>query len=59
MTAYFPKGLWYDEFGMQRNSSGEKVNLNIPLTNIHMSMRGGVIIPGKIPYPRELTTTIL
>lgn len=55
VEAYFPKGLWYDAVtGQQTNSSGENITLNIPITDIHLSVRGGVILPSLIP---NVTTT--
>jgi len=54
-NVYFPEGVWYDALtGAQRNSTGEFVEVAIPLVDIHLSVRGGSILPAQAP---ALTTT--
>lgn len=51
VTAYFPAGIWYDfRSGIKVSDSGIGVfkELNIPLTEISVTVRGGSVIPIKL-----------
>ena len=55
VTAYLPKGLWYDYYTKSPIiSKGESVNLSAPLDTIPLLIRGGYILPQQAP---EQTTT--
>lgn len=47
VDAYFPAGRWYDYTSKQVIASGEgsRVKLNVPITDINVSLRGGHIFP--------------
>uniref|UniRef100_A0A8C4SG27 Alpha glucosidase 2 n=1 Tax=Erpetoichthys calabaricus TaxID=27687 RepID=A0A8C4SG27_ERPCA len=50
VTAYFPKGVWYDFYTCSSISShGEKVKLEAPLDKINIYIREGAIIPTQTP----------
>ncbi|GBL98283.1 Lysosomal alpha-glucosidase [Araneus ventricosus] len=49
VTAYFPKGKWCDDRGQLIKSAGEKISLQLPLTDIAIAYRGGYILPLQIP----------
>ncbi|XP_041063278.1 lysosomal alpha-glucosidase isoform X1 [Carcharodon carcharias] len=50
VTAYFPKGIWYDFYtGSAFNSTGEYVKLSAPLDTINLHLREGAIIPTQEP----------
>ncbi|GIY46213.1 lysosomal alpha-glucosidase [Caerostris extrusa] len=49
VSAYFPKGRWYESTGRLINSSGEKISFQVPLTDIVAAIRGGYILPAQTP----------
>ncbi|GFS37688.1 lysosomal alpha-glucosidase [Nephila pilipes] len=49
VNAYFPKGWWYTAEGKLMNSSGENFLIEVPLTDIFTAIRGGNVLPGKLP----------
>ncbi|KAG8183257.1 hypothetical protein JTE90_006453 [Oedothorax gibbosus] len=47
---YIPKGIWYDFYtGEKFASKGENRTLSITPTGLHLSVRGGYILPLQIP----------
>ncbi|CAK8696713.1 unnamed protein product [Clavelina lepadiformis] len=52
VRAYFPKGNWYyltGVFGKPIKTEGEWINIDAPLSNIPLHIRGGCIIPSQYP----------
>ncbi|XP_065580074.1 lysosomal alpha-glucosidase-like [Artemia franciscana] len=50
VTAYFPKGLWYDYETFKIVSEGEEImDLESPSGKIRLAIRGGSIIPTQSP----------
>ncbi|XP_067911989.1 lysosomal alpha-glucosidase isoform X2 [Heterodontus francisci] len=50
VTAYFPKGIWYDFYtGSALSSTGEYIKLPAPLDTINLHLREGAIIPTQEP----------
>ncbi|GFQ91347.1 lysosomal alpha-glucosidase [Trichonephila clavata] len=47
VNVYFPKGLWYSVDGKLTNSSGEKILVDVPLTDVFIAIRGGNVLPAK------------
>ncbi|XP_053996416.1 lysosomal alpha-glucosidase-like [Hylaeus anthracinus] len=55
VTAYLPRGLWYDFYTKKAEfARGEYTTLDAPLDIIPLMIRGGSILPGQKPGP---TTT--
>ncbi|KAF8774096.1 Lysosomal alpha-glucosidase like protein [Argiope bruennichi] len=54
ITAYFPKGTWYDVQLNAINSSGESISLYIPLSDNYVAFRGGYIFPAQ-SFPLQNT----
>ncbi|XP_055950266.1 lysosomal alpha-glucosidase-like [Argiope bruennichi] len=49
VTAYIPKGKWCDTTGKLFNSTGEKISMQVSLTDIVTVYRGGYILPLQLP----------
>ncbi|GFY49527.1 lysosomal alpha-glucosidase [Trichonephila inaurata madagascariensis] len=49
VSAYIPKGIWFDSRGILVNSTGERISFPLGLTDIYISVRGGYILPGQLP----------
>ncbi|GIY52230.1 lysosomal alpha-glucosidase [Caerostris darwini] len=49
VTAYFPKGRWYDNVGKLINSSGQRITIQVPITEVSIAIRGGYILPAQLP----------
>ncbi|XP_057662919.1 lysosomal alpha-glucosidase-like [Diorhabda carinulata] len=55
VTAYIPKGTWYDFYNLEGSySKGEKFTLDAPLDTIPLLIRGGCIVP--LQAPKNTTT---
>ncbi|XP_035210738.1 lysosomal alpha-glucosidase-like isoform X2 [Stegodyphus dumicola] len=49
VSAYIPKGMWYQGNGSSFEGHGERVTFSVPIYSINIMLRGGYVVPTQIP----------